>query len=379
MVQHLPVDRLYHPGIVVRDARATAQNYADILGVTQWSVVHCGPQHLSATSSHGVEATHSFTYAFGLHEESGILFQLIEPGVGDASTFNEFLATRGEGVHNLCTTVLTPEVFGQLRALFAAKDIEVGQSDTIADAIEWHFFDTRKVLGGFYIMVVVPLVDDWVAALPTDERWDFSAEVRRPDGVGPVPLARVPGLHFGVVVSDVVAAMGRYADLLGLGEITFFEIGTPDASPKARAPMVTLNNATYQGKPVEHRLLSTLTAVADFGFEVLQVTVPPIHYKEDFFDIVGEGIHHFYATELHSDAQFAGLNSWMASLGIPMVQSGEMDCGTAHGLGEYFYWDTRDHLGGFVLEIIVSRDGFWESFADAVPTFRIDFSRKEQQ
>jgi hypothetical protein len=373
MIEQLPVDRLYHPGIVVRDAKATARNYAEILGIEKWSVTHCGPERLGTATTHGLPASHSFTYAFGLHEESGLLFQLIEPAQGDASTFNEFLATRGEGVHNLCTTVVTQDVFGQLSELFASKGVSIGQSDTIAGVLEWHFFDTRVLLGGFYVMVVVPLVDDWLSAVPVDEQWDFTGEITRPEGVGPVPLARVDGMHFGVVVSDVVSSMRRYADLIGLGEVGFFEIGTPDAAPKAREPMVTLANATYNGKPVEHRMLSTLTPIADFGLEILQVTVPPIHYKEDFFDIVGEGIHHFYATELNSDDEWAALDGWMQSIGVPMVQSGQMNCGAARGLGEYFYWDTRERLGGYVLEVVLAREGFWDSFATAVPTFVLDF------
>lgn len=375
-MNQLPVDRLYHPGVVVRDARATARNYAEIFGVNTWSVAHCGPGHLGQGTTHGVPAEHSFTYAFGFHEPSGLLFQLIEPRAGDASTYQQFLATRGEGVHNLCTTIVTPEVFAELREWFASKGIGVAQTDTVDDAIEWHFFDTRAALGGFYVMVVVVLRDDWMAAVQHDEQWDFSGEVSRPEGVGPVPLARVPGMHFGVVVADVVAAISRYSELLGFGEVSFFEAGTADAAPRARRPMVTLANATYHGVPVEHRILSSLTPIADFGLEVLQVTVPPIHYKEDFYDLVGEGIHHFYASELSSDDEWRALDDWMRSIGVPMVQSGQMNCGHAQGLGEYFYWDTRDKLGGFVLEVIVAREGFWESFADTEPTFKIDFSAR---
>jgi Glyoxalase/Bleomycin resistance protein/Dioxygenase superfamily len=376
MTNQLPVDRLYHPGIVVRDARATARNYAEIFGITKWSVARCGPDHLSETVTYGLAAQHSFTYAFGTHEESGLLFQLVEPHERDASTFKEFLAVRGQGVHNLCTTITSRDAFTGLAALLASKGIEISQSAVIDDVVEWHFFDTRRALGGFQLMVVVPRADDWMNRVVMDETWDFTDDVTRPAGVPPVPLARVPGMHFGVVVEDVVASMRRYADLFGMSEVSFFEIGTPGAEPRARAPMVTLGHATYHGKPVEHRMLSTLTPVADFGFEVLQVTVPPIHYKEDFYDQVGEGIHHFYATELNADEQWSTLRDWMASIGFPVVQSGEMNCGQASGLGEYFYWDTRDWLGGFVLEVVLAREGFWDSFADGVPTFTLDFSAK---
>ena len=105
MTDQLPVDRLYHPGMVVRDARATARTDAEIFGITTWNVARCGPDHLSETVTYGLAAQQSFTYAFGTHEESGLLFQLIEPHERDASTFKEFLAVRGQGVHNLCTTI----------------------------------------------------------------------------------------------------------------------------------------------------------------------------------------------------------------------------------------------------------------------------------
>ena len=51
-----------------------------------------------------------------------------------------------------------------------------------------------------------------------------------------------------------------------------------------------------------------------------------------------------------------------------------MNCGAAQGLGEYFYLDTAAHLGGFVLEVIIARQGFWESFAVAEPTFTVHYA-----
>ena len=82
------------------------------------------------------------------------MFQLIEPHGGDASTFNEFLATRGEGIHHICTTSVSPDTFTRLKVWFASKGVKVGQSDTIDGAVQWHLFDTRESLGGFYLMVL---------------------------------------------------------------------------------------------------------------------------------------------------------------------------------------------------------------------------------
>jgi hypothetical protein len=230
----------------------------------------------------------------------------------------------------------------------------------------------------FYIMVVVPPVDGAMDEATFDEQWDFSDEMRRPEGVGPVPVARVNGFHFGVVVRDVVAAMSRYADLLGLDEVVFYEIASPNSTPRARQPMVTLRNATYLDKPVEHRLLSTLTAVADFGVEVLQVTAPPIHYKEDFVDLVVKRDSPFL-----SDGAPLRLRSGMRSTDelhrrphgaerrdeLRRCERGSASTSTG----------TRGHLGGYLIEVVLAQPGLWESFAQAESTFTIDYSPRPER
>ena len=67
----LSVERLYHTGVVVRNARDTARNYAVLFGVTQWKVFHFGPKRLEGTLSHGLRVNHSFTCAYGVHAGTG--------------------------------------------------------------------------------------------------------------------------------------------------------------------------------------------------------------------------------------------------------------------------------------------------------------------
>ena len=368
MVDRIPVDKLYHPGVVVRDARATARNYAEIFGINKWNVAHYAGKRLTNTSTHGYRAEHSFTAAYGT-SDTGVTFQLIEPGVDDTSTYKEFICTRGEGFHDLCTAIVPQAEFPAVREWFASQGIEVAQTDGIDNLVDWYFFDTRKALGGYQIMVVVPRVADWMNQVKFDEQWDFSSEVSRPDGVGPVPLPAID--HFGVVVEDVVERVRAYAQLYGVEKASFADVGTAGAALRSAVPALTLRNATYCGKPAEHRLCISVVEVADFGFEVIQTTVGPMHYKEDFLELVGPGIHHFNSCILDDHAECEKLNQWLNSIGIPVVQSGEPRTGMA-----YYYLDTLEKLGGCALEVRVSDESATQWMATALRSLSLDFSSK---
>jgi hypothetical protein len=374
-VAKIPVDKLYHPGVVVRDAKATARNYAEIFGIDQWAVAHYSGNRLADATTHGLEANHSFTVAYGAHPSSGVTFQLVQPDPGDASSYTEFLCTRGEGIHNLCTSILpSADALPALIDWFAANGVEVGQSCTVDEIFDWYLFDTRKKLGGYYIQVVVPRADEWMSKVKFDDGWDFSAEIERPEGVTPLPLDKV--YHFGVVVRDVVDSMTGYARLFGFDRVEFWDIGSAGAAARAPLPMVVLEQPTYYGNPVDHRIFNSLTEVADFGFEVIQTTVGPIHYKEDFLEPLGEGIHHLFPCMFDDEDTYERHDKWMTSIGAPIVQSGNPRRGDTVGLGEYFYWDTREKLGGYLLEGIIARPGFWEDMQLPRPTtFALDFTR----
>src|SRR5262249_30941703 len=226
MGNKIPVDTLYHASVVVPDARAAARNYAEFYGIDRWRVVHHTDQRLRNTTVHGrtrtappaldlagpmpIPGAYTFTTATG-RTASGIEFELVQPTLG-LSTFEEFLVTRGEGVHGVMLAVVDPKDFPDLKAWLASEGVPVGQSFTVDDVADYVYFDTRKALGGFYVQVVVPRVADWEAAIEADEEWDFTGEVERPPGVE--AIQRASGLtHFGVVVDDVVARVETFARL----------------------------------------------------------------------------------------------------------------------------------------------------------------------
>ena len=88
---------------------------------------------------------------------------------------------------------------------------------------------------------------------------------------------------------------------------------------------------------------------------------------------VGEGIHHVLVRRDLSDAEWAALRSWMESQRIGIVMSGRV----RYGAAEFFYFDTRAALGGYLLEVIVLHE-----LASPPPTsgtlarFDLDFSTK---
>jgi hypothetical protein len=357
MANKIPVDTLYHASIVVHDARAAARNYAEFYGITRWRVVHHTDERLSNTTVHGRKRTappaldlagpmpipgaYTFTTATG-HTPSGVEFELVQPTLG-LSTFEEFLATRGEGVHSLHLAVVEPRDFPALKAWLASEGVPVGQSFTVDDVADYVYFDTRKVLGGFYVQVVVPRVPDWEAAIRADEEWDFSGEIDRPAGVE--AMQQVAGItHFGVVVPDVVERVETFARLFAVSLWRGMNWRTEPG---------WLEDTTNNGQPVHHAYFTARADVGKnrsgvpFGFEVIQPTFGPSHYKEDFLQVLGPGIHHVdLATDMKEWDEWDAVNRWLADLGAPTCMSGWL----RNHWTLFHYQDTRRKLG-YVTEI----------------------------
>jgi hypothetical protein len=357
----IPVDRLHHVNVVVRDLEATARNYALILGIERWDVVHVGADRLRDTSAFGFEA--SFTYATATGSNShGVTFRLVQP-TGGLSTFAEFLVTRGEGIHGLCLAILDGQQLQQLRAGLPESGISVGQAATV-DGVDRHYqLDTRAALGGFYVEVVAPLDSTHDRAAQPDERWDFHDAVHRPPGVE--ELQAVPRVwHFGVAVHGVMQKLRAYGSLLGLTDWAFVHFRPEHGS---------LEHSTLNGEEVKYAALLAKADLADFGFELLQSMGGPTHYRQELIDRVGEGIHHLLVLPAQTAEASLRLRSWMESLDVPVAMSGMV----RHGAAEFFYLDTRQRLGGFLIETICryALPG-GEQPPSGEPDYRFDLSKK---
>lgn len=359
MANKIPVDGLHHVTVVTRDARATALAHADFYDIPVWRVVDYGPDKLRRTSIHGrgpspnmkpeaignaaPPGVFGFRSARGTSTTTGVTFEIIQPLTGQC-TFEHFLATRGPGVHSICLSRVCPAEIANLRAFLAENDIPLAMSYAVNDEVDFLYFDTRAALGGYYLEVIVTDQDDWADSIAADETWDFSAELSRDPGVA--PPRRIKGIgHFGVVVPDVEAAITRYARLFDEPIWRLMNWRTEEW---------LLEDTTTNGVEVAHAFYAARGNVGKtplgvtIGFEVIQPLWGPSHYKEDFLQVVGPGIHHLdLAFPVRDWREWDDFNRFMAEdFNAPMCMSGWLR-GRIH---LYHYQDTRKKLG-YVVEV----------------------------
>ena len=335
MTDRIPVHKDWRTVVVVKDARAMARNYAEVFGIDHWQVFDYTSDRLTNVTKDGRRVEHSFTLAMG--ETPNIRFTLVQPTDGE-TIFSEFLATHGEGIAAIHTALVQKNEIKDLVDFAKSEGVGIGASDTLDGIGSFYAFDTRKALGGFYVMVFVPEVAGHMEKFKPDEVLDFSGESLRPKGQDHL---NTPGCdHFGVVIMDLMEKMPNFHRLFGLNKW---------GGMNWRTEPGWLEDPTYLGKPVNHAYFTGTASVGDTGlcFEVIQPTFGPSHYKEDFRNIVGEGIHHMNLKPFDSMDEYPVAAKWLKSVGADMVMSG----GLMYGIGDFWYFDTRQKLGGYVTEM----------------------------
>lgn len=350
----LGVDRLHHVSVVVRDLRTAARGYAEVLGIERWDVVHHTAERLRDTAVLGYAAPFSYATATGSNPH-GVRFRLVQP-TGGLSTYEQFLVTRGEGVHGVCLARVDEPAFAEVRDRLGAHGVSIGQAATVDGSVRHYHLDTRAALGGFFVEVVVAVGEDPVRV---DERWDFGGQIRRPEGVE--SLQDVPRIfHLGVAVHDLLARLPAYADLLGLTRWSFRHF-RPGA----------VRRSTVDGEEVEHAFLLALAGFDDLGFEVIQPTQEPTHYRRHLLDVVGEGVHHLLLLPGEDPGRWPAVRGWLEDLGAPVAMSGEV------GPASFYYLDTRAKLGGYLVEAIVRpRSSGGEPAPRTEPDYTFDFGTR---
>jgi hypothetical protein len=187
--------------------------------------------------------------------------------------------------------------------------------------------DTTVVLGGWCVELVAGDEPPPTSA----EEWTFPVA-----GAPPAPITRV--WHLGVAVRDLDARITACRALLGATDWSVVEL-RPE-------------RATLDGRPVSNAFRVARAPLAGFELELIQPTVEPTHYRRELLDPFGEGVHHVLALPQLTDAELAATRTWMEARGAPVAMSGQVRGGAA----EFFYFDTRALLGGYLLEAIVRRD-----------------------
>lgn len=331
---HLPADRLVHIGVVVRDARKSAQHYAKTFGLHTWNVTYHKGERLSKSAVRGFKAEQNFVVATATAETpiGPMTFRLIEPRDG-WTTYHEFLFTCGEGIHHICTGVITPTKFEELIPWLETEHIDINEDVLVDNSWRYVTLATAKRLGGVQVQLLV--TDQDTNFPPHDEVWDLKAETAE------VEILKInnPRMHFGVVMHDLMARVQDWSRLFGVKKMDFlnWQTGAP----------FSLNNSENMGRPVNHAYFtSTLQLGPGLRFELIQPTFGPSHYKEQFLDVVGEGIHHIYLTHYTSPKACSDSLRNTAEKSIQVVMGGDV----GEGFARFYYLDTKPRTG-FITEI----------------------------
>ncbi|WP_432842235.1 VOC family protein [Dactylosporangium sp. CA-092794] len=324
--------KLHHVGLVVRDIETIAGGYAELFGLDTWCVHHVAESVTEATIR-GATAQISGRVGVGA-APWGDEFWLIEPGAG-RSGYKDFQATNGHGIHHLAFAADPAETERSVDA-FAALGVDVAQRYEIAGVGQVTELDTRELLGGYYVQLVTS-ASTGRFELPRGDLLDLSGSYARPDGMGPLPAPR--GIqHFGVVVRDMVKHLDAYEQVFGIGDWIVQNWRTEPGS---------LESPTFEGRPVEHEYFAAASPFdGPLGFEVVQPTLGPSDYKENFLQVVGEGIHHLNVVGLDDHRHWLRLRDWLEGAGVSVCMSGTL----MGGIAEFYYLDTRRRLGGIAIE-----------------------------
>ena len=332
----IPTDDLLHIGVVVQDARASARKFARMYGITDWAVTDHTPERLKNTITRGHAAPQHFLTATGQAQTNlgPVTIRLIEPR-GGWTTYQEFLLTKGEGIHHVCTAVVDSARMAATRGLAGqggrwnrAKRRVAGRR---AGSVPGHPRDPGRLLraaaGG-----------RWPAPVPRN---------RTRCGTSPMRFRRAARCcrwapsrcTLAWWCNDLMARVADWARLFGLAEWNFMNWRNAPGS---------LEDPEYMGKPVDHAYFTTLFSFTPLlGFEVIQPTFGPSHYKENYRNLVGEGIHHMNASMLPDAEAWKASAQRLAKAGMPVVMGG----GIGGGFANFYYVDTAKELG-YVTEVL---------------------------
>ncbi|MEU7864293.1 VOC family protein [Nonomuraea sp. NPDC049141] len=139
--------RIAQIGVVVRDMRATMEEYHRVLGWGPWSVFILEGERHHHTHLRGEPRPYSMQIAVTSVE--GIDYELIEPLDGP-SIYKEFLAAHGEGIHHiLCDS--PGGVSADLNERLLAAGMAISMGGRVGANLRYQYLEAEGVLGGVVI------------------------------------------------------------------------------------------------------------------------------------------------------------------------------------------------------------------------------------
>ncbi|WP_051580512.1 VOC family protein [Pseudonocardia acaciae] len=138
--------RIAQIGVVVRDMRATMEEYHRTLGWGPWSVFVLDGDRHHHTHLHGRPSPYSMRIA--VTTVGGIDYELIEPLEGP-SIYKEFLAAHGEGIHHILCDA--PDGSAALNQRLTGAGMAISMGGSVGANLEYQYLEAEGVLGGVVI------------------------------------------------------------------------------------------------------------------------------------------------------------------------------------------------------------------------------------
>jgi catechol 2,3-dioxygenase-like lactoylglutathione lyase family enzyme len=127
-------------GMIVKDVEKTTSHYAEVFGIPKPAVVPIADDSFAKTDYRGQPSTAKGKAAF--FDLGPVQMELIEP-VGAPSTWEEFLRTKGEGIHHIAFKTMDMDA---ARKFLASKGMETVQHGGWNGG-QYAYVDCSKQLG----------------------------------------------------------------------------------------------------------------------------------------------------------------------------------------------------------------------------------------
>ena len=300
----LPVTAVARVGVLTRDCRAAAAEYARFFGINDWRLADC-----AGRTADGREYAHRQAVGYA----NGVGFELIEPKSG---LWADELARCGEGPSHV---VIPTADWATLDAAQTAAGL-ASAAEHAERGGRRRLLDSRGPLGGLGLVFA-----DAEALIPPGEPLQLP-------GSAILPVQKL--YQVSVMVRDLDTAKERFRALLGVE--AWVDIGIDSAQ---------MPGCTYYGKPVEHTARLSIGRRGAACFELVEPLSGPTVYR-DALDRRGEAPHHIMVT-LAPPQDFERAAQELANRGIVVGQSASIP-----GLMAFSYFDGGQPLAGLFVEVI---------------------------
>ncbi len=142
--------------VVVRDLDETMRRYVDDYGIGPWEIYEFGPETLTESRKDGRPSDAAWRLAVTM--VGSVQWELIQP-LDDSSSYAEFLAAKGEGVHHVAVGAPSFEHAVDVAAGHGRRVLQ----DGVYEGATFAYLSTDEDLG------VITEVFDWPSDLPRQE------------------------------------------------------------------------------------------------------------------------------------------------------------------------------------------------------------------